>query len=227
MPLNKEAYLSLLNEIGRNVTLVAVSKTKPVTDILELYTLGHRDFAENYVQELLEKQLQLPTDIRWHFIGHLQSNKVKYIAPFIYLIQGVDSVRLLTEINKQGKKIGRVINVLLQVHIASEDTKFGFSGDEIDSIIHERELAQFDNLKILGVMGMATFTEDVTILRKEFTSLKMEYSKLKDHAHMFPNIDPKIISMGMSSDYKIAIDEGSNMIRVGSMLFGERSGSGG
>jgi len=215
MPVNKEAYQQI-NEALRlsNITLVAVSKTKPIKDILELYDLRHRDFGENYVQELVEKAEQLPKDIRWHFIGHLQTNKVKLIVPFIYLIHGVDSLKLLKEIDKQSEKNKRVIDCLIQVHIAQEETKFGFDETELFSL----ELKQFLNVRIKGLMGMASLTEDMHKIRVEFKFLKTLFEKLK-----IQNPELAILSMGMSSDYKIAIEEGSNMVRIGSLLFGERN----
>ena len=218
MAVNKDAYKktnSFLQE--KNVTLVAVSKTKSVSDILELYHLGHRDFGENYVQELKEKAEQLPKDIRWHFIGHLQSNKVKQVASFVHLIHGVDSKSLLNEINKQAAKCNRVIDCLLQVHIAQEETKFGMDEEELANVL----ICQFANVKICGLMGMASFTNDMEKVRNEFTSLKSlfdKYAKLS-----IVNCQLSILSMGMSSDYKIAIEEGSNMVRIGSLIFGERN----
>ena len=212
---NKEVYNQVHEELRLSkITLVAVSKTKPMEDILELYNLGHRDFGENYVQELTEKAEQLPTDIRWHFIGHLQSNKVRSIIPFIYLIHGVDSLKLLKEIDKQAEKNKRVIDCLLQVHIAQEETKFGF--DETDLL--NLELKQFSNVRIKGLMGMASLTDDINKIRFEFKSLKILFEKLKTQ-----NPELSILSMGMSADYKIAIEEGSNMVRIGSLLFGERN----
>ena len=215
MAVIKEAYQQIHEELRLlNITLVAVSKTKPIEDILELYNLGHRDFGENYVQELAEKAEKLPTDIRWHFIGHLQTNKVKSIVPFIYLIHGVDSLKLLKEIDKQAEKNKRVIDCLLQVHIAQEETKFGF--DETDLL--NLELKQFSNVRIKGLMGMASLTDDINKIRIEFKSLKILFEKLKTQ-----NPELSILSMGMSADYKIAIEEGSNMVRIGSLLFGERN----
>lgn len=220
MPVNKEAYQLLISELRpKNVTLVAVSKTKLVSDIKELYDLGQRDFGENYVQELMEKQSQLPTDIRWHFIGHLQSNKVKYIAPFVYLIHGVDSFNLLKEINKQGERNKRIIDCLLQVHIAQEETKFGFSEKELDDLFNTNydELHELKNVRVLGLMGMASLTDDMNKVKNEFQYLKKLFDKLIAH-----NLPLTTLSMGMSNDYKVAIDEGSNMIRIGSLIFGER-----
>jgi hypothetical protein len=215
MAVNKEKYQQINEELRLSkITLVAVSKTKPVEDILELYDLGHRDFGENYVQELVEKAERLPKDIRWHFIGHLQSNKVKLITPFIYLIHGVDSLKLLKEIDKQAEKSKRHIDCLLQVHIAQEETKFGFDENELFAL----EIGQFTNVKIKGLMGMASLTENVNKIRTEFKHLKTIYKKLST---LTPQLS--ILSMGMSADYKIAIEEGSNMVRIGSLLFGERN----
>jgi pyridoxal phosphate enzyme (YggS family) len=215
MAVNKEKYQQINEELRLSkITLVAVSKTKPVEDILELYDLGHRDFGENYVQELVEKAERLPKDIRWHFIGHLQSNKVKLITPFIYLIHGVDSLKLLKEIDKQAEKSKRHIDCLLQVHIAQEETKFGFDENELFAL----EIGQFVNVKIKGLMGMASLSEYVNKIRTEFKHLKTIYKKLST---LTPQLS--ILSMGMSADYKIAIEEGSNMVRIGSLLFGERN----
>jgi len=221
MFVNQENYFSILKETqAANATLVAVSKTKPLEAIKELYDLGHRDFGENYVQELLDKEAQLPKDIRWHFIGHLQGNKVKFIAPFVHLIHGIDSFKLLKEVNKQGTKINRVIDVLLQVHIALEETKFGFSEDELLNTNVEHELHELNNVRVTGLMGMASFTDDMNQVRSEFKTLKNIFNK---HAQLkTKNYKLKTLSMGMSADYKIALEEGSNMIRVGSLLFGKR-----
>jgi len=222
---NKEAYRNLMNELTpRNVTLVAVSKSKPIEDIRELYELGHRDFGENYVQELVEKQLAAPHDIRWHFIGHLQTNKVKYIASFVHLIHSVDSLKLLLEIDKQARKHHRVIQCLLQVHIAEEETKFGFSADELREILADVQkyhlMNQLQNVAVVGLMGMATFTDDVQQIRREFTFLEGLFSEMKDTQG---GNTLQILSMGMSSDYQVAIEVGANMVRVGSLLFGSRS----
>lgn len=221
MAVNQEQYKNISKElIDRKVTLVAVSKTKPPEDILELYELGHRDFGENYVQELVDKYEQLPKDIRWHFIGHLQSNKVKYLAPFVYLVHGVDSFSLLKEINKKGSKAGRVIPVLLQVHIAMEETKFGLDANELGEVLHSSELTDLKHIKINGLMGMASFTEDLTLIRKEFLYLKTLYDQYA--SLRLENVSFTTLSMGMSSDYKIAVEEGSTMVRIGSLLFGAR-----
>lgn len=213
MPVNTDNYNQIIRELGDSVTLVAVSKTKPVTDVQALYDLGQRDFGENYVQELVDKQPQLPADIRWHYIGHLQSNKVKYIASFVHLVHGVDSLKLLKEINKQALKNNRVIDCLLQVHIAQEETKFGMDSTEIEEIMTSGELAGLKNVRVTGMMGMASFTEDTSKVRSEFKYLKSLFDKYSLHN----------LSMGMSGDYKIAIEEGSNMVRIGSLLFGERN----
>ena len=223
MAVNKEQYFKIAGELKqKEVTLVSVSKTKPVEDILELYQLGQRDFGENYVQELVDKEAQLPKDIRWHFIGHLQSNKVKNIAPFVHLIHGVDSFKLLKEINKQAQKLNRIMDVLLQVHIAQEETKFGLSGDELNDIFNTNaELHKLQNIRITGLMGMASFTDDENKIREEFHYLKTLFDK---HTQLqTSNLKLQILSMGMSSDYKIAIEEGSTMVRIGSLLFGARS----
>jgi PLP dependent protein len=216
MRIDKERYFQLQHELSlKGVELVAVSKTKPLEDIRELYELGQRDFGENYVQELLEKQSSLPKDIRWHFIGHLQTNKVKYIAPFVYLIHGIDSLKLLREVEKQGQKFKRKIDVLLQVHIAREETKFGFDDTELDEVV--QILPGFNHLNIKGLMGMASLTEDISQVKSEFQQLKQLYKK---YSYLIPSFS--ILSMGMSGDYKIAVEQDSNMVRIGSLLFGER-----
>lgn len=211
----------LRNILPEHVTLVAVSKTKPVADILEAYQAGQRIFGENRVQEMTEKQPLLPQDIQWHLIGHLQTNKVKYIAPFVTLIHGVDSLRLLKEIDRQAKRNNRVIDCLLQVYIAEEETKFGLSEEELEEIIHSDEFKSFENIKVVGLMGMATYTEFDDQIRKEFTHLKSVFDKHK--THITPNFELTTLSMGMSGDYKIAIASGSTMIRVGSTIFGNRA----
>ncbi len=210
---NTEKYKEIKSYLDqRNVTLVAVSKIKPVEDILHLYHLGQRDFGENYVQELLDKQAALPKDIRWHFIGHLQSNKVKYIAPFVHLVHGVDSTKLLQEINKQGIKCNRVINCLLQVHIAREETKFGMDVTEAREALDSVTNLNISHARITGLMGMASFSDDENIVRAEFQQLK----------HLFDTTGLPVLSMGMSGDYTMAIEEGSTMVRIGSLLFGAR-----
>jgi pyridoxal phosphate enzyme (YggS family) len=225
MAVNKEAYKQLIADLGsHHVTLVAVSKKKSVEEIKELYDLGQKDFGENYVQELAEKQSQLPKDIRWHFIGHLQSNKVKQIAPFIHLIQSVDSLKLLQEINKQAKKANRIIDCLLQVHIAQEETKFGLDEHEIKALFdtNSNELHELENIRIVGLMGMASFTDDTEKVRSEFRYLKTHFDKI---ASNLTTHDSRLttLSMGMSSDYFAAIEEGSTMVRIGSLIFGARN----
>lgn len=202
-------------------TLVAVSKTKPVEMILEAYKAGQLDFGENKVQELREKPGQLPEDIRWHMIGHLQTNKVKYIASFIHLIHAVDSLRLLEEINKQALKNERIIDCLLQVHIAKEEHKFGFEEQELMQMLNSEDLKTLHNIRITGLMGMATYTDDQDRIRDEFRYLKKLFNELKDK-YSFPNLALQELSMGMSDDYTIALEEGSTMIRVGSKIFGPR-----
>jgi len=220
--MNIEAYNTLTRECKeKNVTLVAVSKTKPLEDILTLYNLGQKDFGENYVQELLEKQEQLPKDIRWHFIGHLQTNKVKQIVEFVHLIHGVDSLKLFKEINKQSEKIGKITNCLLQIHIAQEETKFGLDENELNLIISEFENLKMKNVNIVGLMGMASNTNDMQQVRNEFHYLKSLFDKCNKLAIL--NSQLSILSMGMTADYKIAIEEGSNMIRMGSLIFGSRN----
>jgi PLP dependent protein len=222
MAVNKEAYLQIKAELdAKHVTLIAVSKTKPASDIMELYELGQRDFGENYVQELVEKAEQLPKDIRWHFIGHLQSNKVKYIAPFVHLIHGVDSEKLLKEINKQAAKLNKTIDVLLQIHIAKEETKFGLDEGELNLIISQSANLLMENTRVCGLMGMASFSEDMNLVRKEFQYLKTLFDKYTNL--QIPNFKFQILSMGMSGDYKMAIEEGSTMVRIGSLLFGSRN----
>jgi PLP dependent protein len=212
---NEQAY----NEINAFTTdkkaiLVAVSKLKPASDIEKMYSLGQIDFGENYVQELVEKQAQLPADIRWHFIGHLQSNKVKYIAAFVHLIQSVDSEKLLKEIDKQAAKNNRIIHVLLQVHIAEEETKFGFDEAELMAL----DISLFKNVNITGLMGMATFTDDKEKVKREFEHLQKIYTAFATQK----KIPLTTLSMGMSDDYALAISCGSNMVRIGSLLFGRR-----
>lgn len=223
MAINTEAFNMLkAKSDAAGVTLVAVSKTKSEEDILALYNLGQRDFGENYVQELIKKHESLPKDIRWHFIGHLQSNKVKLIAPFVYLIHGVDSVKLLEVINKEGEKIKRKIKCLLQVHIAKEQTKFGFDLIEArQAITHVFVETSFSNIELCGLMGMASFTANQDEVRQEFSSLKSLHEEIRNRVDVDKN-SFSILSMGMSGDYELAISEGSNLIRVGSMLFGAR-----
>ena len=220
MPI-QSAIKNLHSALPENVTLVAVSKTKPVSDILEAYNAGQRVFGENKVQEMCEKQPQLPNDIKWHLIGHLQTNKVKYMAHFVELIHGVDSLKLLKEIDKQAKKHNRTIDCLLQIYIAEEETKFGLSEDEFVEIINSDEFKKLENIKIVGLMGMATYTEIDDQIRKEFTHLKSIFDKYK-HLNT-ANYQLTTLSMGMSGDYQIAIDCGSTMVRIGSSIFGSRS----
>lgn len=210
--------------INSNCLLVAVSKTKPLEDLKKAYDAGIRDFGENKVQELQDKQPHMPEDMRWHMIGHLQRNKVKYIAPFVHLIHGVDSFKLLREINKQGKKNDRIIPVLLQIHIAEEESKFGFDKVELDEMISDPDFAQLTHVQVKGVMGMATFTENEEQVRKEFKGLKQLFEELK--ASDLPEfIKLEEISMGMSGDYLIAQEEGSTIVRIGSAIFGAREGN--
>jgi hypothetical protein len=208
------------SKIPPHVKIVAVTKTHPVEKILEAYHAGHKIFGENRVQELLTKYKQLPKDIEWHLIGHLQTNKVKQIVPFVSLIHSVDSIKLLREINKHVEKINRVIDCLLQIHIAQEETKFGFSYEEAEKILQSEELQQLKNVRIIGLMGMATFTDNQEQIRKEFKLLRKFFDSLVTRPEFSGSFT--VLSMGMSSDYKIAIEEGSNMIRVGSLIFGER-----
>lgn len=216
------SYQEVIAKIPEDVTLVAVSKTKPIEEIIEIYQQGQRIFGENKVQELREKYEQLPKDIEWHLIGHLQTNKVKYIAPFVSLIHAVDSLKLLKEIDKQAKKHNRVIDCLLQFHIAREETKFGLDQKEAVELLEHPTFSRLNNIHIRGIMGMASFTKDETQIRKEFQTLISIFDFLK--TNYFPDqssFDTR--SMGMSGDFKIAIEEGSNMVRVGSLIFGSRN----
>lgn len=222
MAVDLQAYKQLKETLdAKEVTLIAVSKTKPVEDIQALYDAGHRDFGENYVQELVQKQSVLPKDIRWHFIGHLQSNKVKMIAPFVHMIHGVDSVKLLEVIDKEGRKAGRKINALLQVHIAKEDTKFGLDLQEARQAASAYFLEKkYEYVELCGLMGMASFSDDQQLVESEFKSLKQLFDEVRSvhkNATQF-----NILSMGMSGDYVLAIQCGSTMVRVGSLLFGKR-----
>jgi PLP dependent protein len=211
----------ILKSIPKHVTLVAVSKTKPIENIQNLYDVGQRIFGENRVQELEEKHKALPKDIQWHLIGHLQRNKVKYIAPFVVLIHSIDSERLLDEVNIQAKKNNRKIKVLLQFHIAQEETKFGFDLEEINELFTRRSPETFDSIEFFGVMGMASFSNDENQVRKEFKNLKLIFDQLKS-TYLSNSFSFSEISMGMSGDYQLAIEEGSTMVRVGSSLFGKR-----
>lgn len=208
---------SIKLQLPAHVTLIAVTKTKSNAEILEAYNAGQRDFGENRVQELIPKYEALPKDIRWHLIGHLQTNKVKYIASFVHMIHSVDSEKLLQEVNKQAARCNRVIPVLLQIFIAQEETKFGFSFDEAKEVLSRKD--QFSNVKISGLMGMATNTDDENMVREEFKSLKQFHNEVSTAYCSLPNCQ---LSMGMSSDWKIAVEEGSTMIRVGSSIFGSR-----
>lgn len=205
------------SELGPEIILVAISKTKPHSDILEAYQAGHRDFGENKVQEMTEKWEALPRDIRWHMVGHVQTNKVKYMAPFVNLVHAVDSLKLLKEIDKEAGKNGRNIDCLLQIKIAEEESKFGLSREEAEEILTSEKFNSFKHVKVRGLMGMATFTEDMDQVKREFHNLKVIYDDLKARNHEFD-----ILSMGMSGDYKVAIECGSNMVRIGSSIFGER-----
>ena len=210
--------IKIKSELPSHVTLVAVSKTKPNELINQAYLAGQIDFGENYVQELVDKYHELPKDIRWHFIGHLQTNKVKFIAPFVNLIHGVDSLKLLEEINKQAQKNNRIINCLLQIYIAQEDSKFGLSFDECEELLQSNSYLNLKNISVVGFMAMASNTEDNEQIKKEFLSLK------KFHESMVSiQLPLNILSFGMSSDYQLAIECGSNMIRIGSSIFGERN----
>lgn len=214
----KDNLTKITSELPEGVTLVAVSKTKPNEDILEAYEAGQRIFGENKVQEMVQKWEDLPKDIEWHMIGHVQRNKVKYMAEFVSLIHGVDSPRLLKEINKQAKKHDRVIPCLLQIHIAEEDTKFGLDEKELNELVDSDEFKTMEHIKIVGLMGMATFTEDMNQVRREFAQLKSLYDDLRTKL-----TDINILSMGMSGDYTVAIEEGSTMVRIGSSIFGARN----
>lgn len=214
----KDNLNSIKDSLPPHVTLVAVTKTKPLANIQEAYDAGHRIFGENKVQEMTEKWEAMPKDIEWHMVGHLQRNKVKYMAPFVSLVHGVDSLRLLKEINKRAKQHDRIIPCLLQIHIAEEQSKFGFDEKEVIDLISSGALDTLKNIKIKGLMGMATFTEDAQQIKKEFQSLKSLFDSVKAK---LPEIT--ILSMGMSGDYTIAIDQGSTMVRVGSSIFGARN----
>lgn len=217
----KNNLLEIKSVLPDHVTLVAVSKTKPVAYLMEAYEAGQRIFGENKIQEMAEKFEQMPKDIEWHMIGHVQTNKVKFMASFVNLVHGVDSSRLLEEINKQALKNNRVIDCLLQVHIAEEETKFGLSESELNELLQSDAFNQLKNIKIKGLMGMATFTEDQNQIRKEFNHLKSIFDRLAQ-SQKADNCEIKILSMGMSGDYQLAIDCGSTMVRIGSSIFGTR-----
>ncbi|MGM8363140.1 YggS family pyridoxal phosphate-dependent enzyme [Flavobacterium sp. ARAG 55.4] len=218
IPSNLQKIKSSLPE---NVTLVAVSKTKPVSDLMEAYNAGQRIFGENKVQEMTEKWEQMPKDIQWHMIGHVQTNKVKFMAEYVSLIHGVDSLKLLQEINKQAQKNDRIIDCLLQIHIAEEETKFGFDEQELEVLLNSTEFQEMKNIRILGLMGMATFTNNQDQIKQEFIHLKAIFDTIQMQS--VPTLKLSVLSMGMSDDYKLAIDCGSTMIRVGSSIFGERN----
>ena len=211
-------YKGILESIPKNVNLVAVSKTKPVSDIQEAYEQGHRVFGENKVKEMVNKYEQLPKDIQWHMIGHLQSNKVKYMAHFVSLIHGVDKLSTLREINKQARKNDRVIECLLQARIATEETKFGLPFEDIEAILGSEELKQLENVRVVGLMGMATFTGDEQLISSAFEGLHFFFERMKEKGYPL-----RVLSMGMSGDYRLALAHGSNMIRIGSALFGDRN----
>ncbi|WP_426063238.1 YggS family pyridoxal phosphate-dependent enzyme [Flavobacterium sp. DSP2-3-1] len=210
--------LQIKSTLPEHVTLVAVSKTKPVSNLMEGYEVGQRIFGENKIQEMAEKWEQMPKDIQWHMIGHVQTNKVKFMAPFVSLIHGVDSFKLLEEINKQAKKNNRIIDCLLQIHIAEEETKFGLNEEELASLLSSNDFQQQKNIRIVGLMGMATFTDDKEQVKKEFNQLKSIFDQSKMNNSQFT-----ILSMGMSGDYQLAIECGSTMVRIGSSIFGERN----
>ena len=210
--------LQIKSTLPEHVNLVAVSKTKPVSDLMEAYEAGQRIFGENKIQEMAEKWEQMPKDIQWHMIGHVQTNKVKFMAPFVSLIHGVDSLKLLQEINKQGKKNNRIIDCLLQIHIAEEETKFGLDEEELASLVSSNEIQELKNIRIVGLMGMATFTDNKEQVKKEFTHLKSIFDQTKINNAKFT-----ILSMGMSGDYQLAIECGSTMVRIGSSIFGGRN----
>lgn len=218
-----ENIQAIKNELPEQVTLVAVSKTKPIEAIVEAYEAGQRVFGENKVQEMVEKQEVLPHDIQWHMIGHLQRNKVKYIAPFVSLIHGVDSFRLLQEIDKQAKRNNRIIPCLLQIYIADEETKFGLNQEELYEIFDGEALKALQNIQIVGLMGMATFTEDIEKIKHEFTYLNDIYNETKKKYVNLEQLNLQTLSMGMSNDYPIAIACGSTMVRIGSHIFGTRN----
>ena len=216
----KNNLLQIKSQLPNHVTLVAVSKTKPVTDLMEAYNAGQLIFGENKIQEMTDKWQEMPKDIQWYMIGHVQSNKVKFMAEYVSLIHGVDSLKLLEEINKQAKKHDRIIDCLLQIHIAEEETKFGLDEKELDEILEILKQVQYKNIKIVGLMGMATFTDNQNQIKKEFQNLKTIFDKV---SHLkTENCQLNTLSMGMSGDYKLAIECGSTMVRIGSSIFGGR-----
>ena len=213
-------FKTILDGISPDITLIAVSKTKPDSLILEAYNLGQKDFGENRVQDMKVKAQRLPKDIRWHMIGRIQTNKIKDFISYVHLVHGVDRLKVLSSINNEAKKINRVIDVLIQVHIAKEETKTGFSFDELDEVFSNENQNKFENIRIRGLMGMATFTENQNEIRKEFSMLKKTFENIKKAINE-PHFD--ILSMGMSGDFQIAIQEGSTMVRIGTLLFGKRN----
>ncbi len=213
--------LKIKSTLPSTVTLIAVSKTKPIPDLMEAYDAGQRIFGENKIQEMAEKWEAMPKDIEWHMIGHVQTNKVKFMASFVSLIHGVDSLKLLSAINKQAQKNNRVIDCLLQIHIAEEETKFGLDEKELNEILASVSFKEMKNIRIVGLMGMATFTDNHDQIKKEFTHLKSIFDKLITLPKT-QNLEPKTLSMGMSGDYQLAIESGSTMVRIGSSIFGER-----
>jgi PLP dependent protein len=216
----KENLLKIKSLLPENVTLVAVSKTKPVSDLMEAYNANQRIFGENKIQEMTEKWEQMPKDIQWHMIGHIQTNKVKFMAPYVNLIHGIDSLKLLEEVNKQAIKFNRIIDCLLQIHIAEEETKFGLNELELNEILTSESFKNLNNVRIVGLMGMATFTSNQNQIKKEFEHLKSIFDTNKSIS--IANCNLSILSMGMSGDYQLAIDCGSTMIRIGSSIFGGR-----
>lgn len=218
----KQNLEEILKTVAKGCTLIAVSKTHPVEKVLEAYNCGQRVFGENKVQEMTAKYEALPKDIQWHLIGHLQSNKVKYIAPFVHLIHSIDSLKLLQEVDKQAKKFNRVIDCLLQIHIAQEETKFGFSESEVEALLRDPALSDLQGIRVVGIMGMASFTENMDQVRAEFKTLKKLFEELKSMT-LPKNVVMQELSMGMSGDYTIAMEEGSTMVRVGSAIFGQRN----
>jgi pyridoxal phosphate enzyme (YggS family) len=216
----KDNLLKIKSSLPEHVTLVAVSKTKPVSDLMEAYNAGQRIFGENKIQEMTEKWEQMPKDIQWHMIGHIQTNKVKFMAPYVSLIHGVDSLKILEEINKQALKNNRIIDCLLQIHIAEEETKFGLNEDELENLLASETFIKLKNIKIVGLMGMATFTENQNQIKKEFEHLKSIFDTKKSLSIV--NCQLSILSMGMSGDYQLAIEYGSTMVRIGSSIFGGR-----
>ena len=217
-----ENLKALKNELPNDVSLVAVSKTKPVEELMEAYNAGQRIFGENKIQEMESKWSEMPKDVAWHMIGHVQRNKVKFMAPFVELVHAVDSLKLLKEINKEAKKNDRIIKCLLQIKIAEEDSKFGMEKQDAQQLLASEDLQKLKNIKIMGLMGMATFTQDESQISGEFQNLKMIYDELKIQSRELLESEFSILSMGMSADYKLAIDSGSTMVRIGSAIFGDR-----